>query len=413
MNNPRISSWIVALVLAAVTSAVATTPDVHAMGKKRQQELDAEKQRNEELQRQLEEARRKLEESQQETEQEKLAREKAELEAAKKAERDRIREEEEKKRRDRLGDEVSRVLSKDFDWVPSRCTAYGDSLPNDLNLTLGRFDWSIKCLEQRRDQLKSKESWDALDDTYDAYLGVLLLHLNKTRKMVGTRQTPLYPAWGKFVENGDSMEPVGGFVAPTSSQASCDPVLEGGEFADFTIVAICESSCFTPDQRILLEDGYLPIEEARSGDRRSIMAVSQESSLDRVILAPSEVDYYIRSLVEGQHEIIEFETLSEKRIKVTTQHPMVKADGTLVSADALKIGDQLVSENGEPETIVRMTGYSYYGRVYNVRMASSNPVENVIVAEGLLTGSSFFQNEGMNHLNRQLFRINLPESLIK
>jgi hypothetical protein len=40
-------------------------------------------------------------------------------------------------------------------------------------------------------------------------------------------------------------------------------------------------------------------------------------------------------------------------------------------------------------------------------------VSQIVVAQGYLSGSAYYQNDGVNYLNRQILRRNIPESLLR
>ena len=48
--------------------------------------------------------------------------------------------------------------------------------------------------------------------------------------------------------------------------------------------------------------------------------------------------------------------------------------------------------------------FNYFGKVYNLFVKSSALHKNIVVTNGYLNGTAYFQNDGAQHLNRQLFR---------
>lgn len=83
--------------------------------------------------------------------------------------------------------------------------------------------------------------------------------------------------------------------------------------------------------------------------------------------------------------------------------------GIMVEAKTLKIGDELFSVDGSGDRIVRTELKTLVGKVFNVDIASNELAENVVVAEGLLNGAIYYQNEGVKDLNRVFMRRSLKQ----
>jgi len=54
----------------------------------------------------------------------------------------------------------------------------------------------------------------------------------------------------------------------------------------------------------------------------------------------------------------------------------------------------------------------YFGKVYNIKPASTNRVANILIAQGFLVGSSRFQNEDADFINRIILGHGIPANVI-
>lgn len=81
------------------------------------------------------------------------------------------------------------------------------------------------------------------------------------------------------------------------------------------------------------------------------------------------------------------------------------------TADKFKAGDALVALGGELDPIQSIESIIYFGKVYNVFVKSSVPQENIVVTNGYLNGSAYFQNEGAGNMNKTLLRKKLTKGV--
>lgn len=188
------------------------------------------------------------------------------------------------------------------------------------------------------------------------------------------------------------------WIAPTERSAACK--LPRG----VKIVAKCLSSCFTPEQVVALPEFNLPIGDATLEDHPEIVTVDSQSTLEEIRLGRQPVDFWVRSLKDTRHEILDFETLSGKRLRVTPNHPMLLADGRMVMADQVSKGDLFLTDQGEQDPVVSITGTQHFGKVYNVMLKTDDAQSNIIAAQGILTGTAFFQNQGRYLLESIILR---------
>lgn len=337
---------------------------------------------------------------------------------------------------DEAQDEAARLRKEEnlqtTGMVEGRCSGIFDVAFSDQATVLGRKFWSTQCIDKKltsleslRSQLQGQgkvsvkaehdyEMWNSIYSIISSYAGNLY-----------TASRWFYPAYGVMSATGVASNPEM-LVAPKNQAEGCDQayrVNESGVVGDavpganlldrYRLVAMCVSGCYTPDQQIRFSEGYLDIKDASTRRVSKIQALNPDSVLERPAFEEADVAAYTIDVVDSWQEILEIKTLSGKAIRVTPGHPLLDATGSMRRADQFARGDLLVEETGAPDPIESVVGSNYYGKVYNVRLTSEDPASNVIAAQGLLTGSVYFQNEGTSELNRALFRVNLPDALVE
>ena len=170
------------------------------------------------------------------------------------------------------------------------------------------------------------------------------------------------------------------------------PVDQNAACGDWVIKSFCLASCYTPDQEILFESGFLPIEEALGRNETRLRVLTHNSSLQEPVFRSISVGAYSRSWQEG-HEIIRvIQTESGGQLKVTENHPILLSSGDMIEARNLQIGDFLIRQNGQRDPVISIQNIDYFGKVYNISPKSLDPTENILVAQGFLVGSGAYQH---------------------
>ena len=222
----------------------------------------------------------------------------------------------------------------------------------------GRNRWAYKCQNNFTDEQP------------------LFIQLHKILKQ---RPRPHYP----LVSDESKKD----YNAPTSESRGCEK---------YTVFhGFCLSSCFTPDQNILFIDGYIQIKEATKERKTNVMALTKESTLSSFDLAPQSVEAYQQTRKDAIETVIVITTESGIVLKITEDHPILLNTGVMVKAKDLKVGQILIKESGEFDSIVALETKVYWGKVYNIAPASTHSKENIIVAQGILVGSANFQYHEM------------------
>ncbi|MBU2705294.1 hypothetical protein KCM76_04840 [Zooshikella marina] len=249
----------------------------------------------------------------------------------------------------------------------------------------GRNDWAKKC------QYISHRTWD----------------FNINDDFGNRRGRPFYPSFYQ-PNNFDNW-----FKAPTTGTAKCGR----GAGDKYTKILTCLASCYTPDQKLLFPEGELTIYDAFSRQVKKIVTLADAASLDSLQYTTRPVAAYSESVRDVLHEILVIKTQNGGQLKVTPNHPLLISSGHMKNAEDLKAGDALISQNGTFDPIKSIESTEFFGKVYNVRPNSSSEEGvslngQIVIAQGFLSGSMYYQNTGAYHVNRLVLRDNLPEDLL-
>lgn len=175
----------------------------------------------------------------------------------------------------------------------------------------------------------------------------------------------------------------GDFRAPIDINAPCDGWLKA--------YISCPWGCYTADQRLMFDGRYLRIDEASKNLEKTITALSIDSMLEDLRFQEQNIESYVTG--DTEELVYKFTVSNNHTLEVTSIHPMVTADGSIIQAKNIKVGDNLLSAEGIAEKVLQIDTRTYKGTVYNITPKSEQKLENIFVAEGLLTGSNRFQNE--------------------
>jgi hypothetical protein len=181
------------------------------------------------------------------------------------------------------------------------------------------------------------------------------------------------------------------------------------------IFGICTSSCYTPDQKLLFsvagKQQYIPIIDAISQKQESILTLAPESVIEKLKFTTAPIAHFVSELVDTNHKILIFNTNSGGRLSVTFNHPLVASDGVIRDASEFKTGDQLIRADGSFDEIRTIEEMIYPGKVHNVLPYGDTTIGNIIISEGFLSGSAYFQNDGVNFMNQKILRSNLLQGI--
>jgi hypothetical protein len=255
----------------------------------------------------------------------------------------------------------------------TRCAQYNDSLDGtQANL---RASWAIRCYPFLRGLAEPN--------------GQFLL-----RDTASGANFAGYPIFAEIMPNGDKVH----VRAPIDSAAPC------WDTNKYQFAGICRAGCFTPDQRILVGVNYMPIKQAKDQGLMDLPTLSAAVGADPQWKI-SRINSYTVDAEDQEQKILVISTEEGGQLKVTTNHPLVDGEGYMREAAQLKVGDALHKVEGGKSVITAINSVSYFGKVYNVETNSTDLLENIIGAEGYLSGTVYYQNEGIKDLNRQVLRL--------
>jgi hypothetical protein len=167
----------------------------------------------------------------------------------------------------------------------------------------------------------------------------------------------------------------------------------------------CMAGCYTPEQKVAFNGAYKGVQNAYETGTTSVTALTQGSSLNNLGWAEQAIRTYVAG--ETTEDIFVLKDKKGDVLQVTSEHPLVLEDGTVVKARTLKKGDRIVKANGKSVKLTSVSTFSFTGTVWNVQPASHDKTENILAAQGFLTGSVRFQNEWAD----DVFRLSLRDEL--
>ena len=181
-------------------------------------------------------------------------------------------------------------------------------------------------------------------------------------------------------------------------------------------LAFCVAGCFAPDQNLLFADektgtfDWMRIDSAFK-KRDFVAAVSQNSTLEHISFVKAKIEDYITDLEPGLRSVLRIDTASGKQVKVTHNHPLLDANGLMRRADSLVVGEALVTHLGQKDAITHISQESFHGRVYNLDVGESSNYKRIVAANGILSGTNWYQNRGSNMLDKIALRANLARAI--
>lgn len=272
-----------------------------------------------------------------------------------------------------------------------------DSIPASSSLAAQRVDWATIVCEHIHPKLKKKFThyYDAIEDKVLPYPHGKMLFPSfaedDSRKAPGSQ---IYKVWKPDTRTCSRSVP--------------------GRNEPAIWYTICQQGCYPSGQSVKFDKGrYLDIADAVANDAKYVTVIDRNSSIENPRFRQLEVSSYTADRNEAEQELIEFVTDSGKSIEVTPNHFLVVGDGRVVEAQLIKEGSSLLNQFGKPEKIVSIReNKDYFGRTYNVSPKSHDPLDNIVVAQGFLSGSHRYQSGTISSLNRKLGHNTIPADLL-
>jgi hypothetical protein len=227
---------------------------------------------------------------------------------------------------------------------------------------------------------------------------------------------PMYPTFGN---NADINSATQLFPHPSYNPNNCGLYYDrhGNQPANtsatgFYVNGFCTSSCYTPEQVISFETGDEAILDALTALRPRMKTLAPQSTLQNILIKTDDVSSYTRELHDATHVIFEIRTASGGQLRVTDKHPVIEGTGRIVEAQSLRTGNKLIKPNGSLDPIVSITRSTYFGKVYNLKPSATGRIANILIAQGYLVGSSRYQNEDVEYINRIILGRGIPAAVI-
>lgn len=162
------------------------------------------------------------------------------------------------------------------------------------------------------------------------------------------------------------------------------------------LLAICKCGCFIEGTRLLSilkgSKNWLEIEKLL---KEQDALVTLEGGANDFQLGEAKKPNYMQSRNEQRkHNTVRLHYLIEgtaQVLQVTTSHPVLLSDGTLVMASQVQAGDLLLDTQGQTVEVTEVEhNVPYVGKVYNVDTQESS---HIIFAEGVAVGDYRIQND--------------------
>jgi hypothetical protein len=227
---------------------------------------------------------------------------------------------------------------------------------------------------------------------------------------------PTYPTFGNSADINVAAQI---FPNPNYSLVDCTLYSDAGgvnrvdtSVTGFFVNGFCTSSCYTPDQQVMFADGPQAMIDATNNLTPNMRTLTPTSTLDNLTFRTDGVESFTREIHDSTHVIFDIRTASGGELKVTDKHPVLVGSGRIVEARSLKAGDKLIKADGTRDPITSVEKTTHFGKVYNLKPTATNKVANILIAQGFLVGSSRFQNEDVDFMNRILLGRSIPQHVI-
>lgn len=182
------------------------------------------------------------------------------------------------------------------------------------------------------------------------------------------------------------------------------------------VASICTSSCTTAQSQLLTDykaSKQTPFIEALKNNLPSIATLTKDSSLSNFKLQQTKVDHFITEFEDAHIQLLVFNMASGKQVEFTKNHPILTARGEMKIAENFKVGDTFVTLDRKQDAIKSITPKEIFGKVYNVILYSEEPKENILVTEGYLNGTSWYQNAGSDLVNQNILAGQLTAGVVQ
>ena len=156
---------------------------------------------------------------------------------------------------------------------------------------------------------------------------------------------------------------------------------------------------------------WMTLEEADKRGKTTFSGLAEGASPFNID-ASRELEIAYIAAGEEKQSLIRFTLAGGNSIRVTQEHPMIDQLGTVVPAAAVELGSMLLTMEGLRE-VIRIDHAVDAGKVWHIFPRSKAPRENVVLAEGVATGSLRFQSVWADEASRLLLRRELSDETLE
>lgn len=215
-----------------------------------------------------------------------------------------------------------------------------------------------------------------------------------------------YPTYG-VVTGADSTGQVvfnhKGYVAPTTpvdtaADPSCNLPSE-----DMEIVGLCVSGCVSGDSLVTTANGAdLEIQELKNQQELGVMVPVLEGK--KAHLKGHKISRHTSDIISANQDVIVLTMKSGKKLILSLTHPMVDGNGEMKKARDFKAGDELMTEKGNAEEILKVNAEKHFGKLHNLVVKTNKLSESLFVVNGYVSGDKKFQDQEVLMENRRFLR---------
>ncbi len=191
-------------------------------------------------------------------------------------------------------------------------------------------------------------------------------------------------------------------IAPWNRNAPC---------GSYVRATMCNQGCFAADQEILFGDEWLTLEKAFAANVDAFTSLAPGSS--SFLLAFQSGQKIKRYTAGLEHdELVELTVEGGRHLRVTSNHAMVGGSGELFPAREARVGSSLMTVDG-PRLVTSLGHAPDARRVWHISPESKDSMANIMVAQGILTGSALFQQQWADEMTRTVLRTSLERATVE
>lgn len=167
------------------------------------------------------------------------------------------------------------------------------------------------------------------------------------------------------------------------------------------------SDCFADMHKVLFTTGYITLKNAAYEiPAHTLVTVASNATLERMTYSTVPLENIVLDS-RATVELVYLKGQSGGFLAVTPAHPVMNHEGRLLQARDFKVGDSMIRLNGKADRLVEVRNFMYKGSTRNVVPRSDMLTSNLIIAEGYITGSYWYETVGQRFMGQQILRQSL------